>query len=135
VNSQYGVQQVKDPDNFKEVLVMKFAAKDLVVSSPWLRGPEARKRQGTLSKKYMTQQEVAEYFGVSLGTVIRWREAGELDFFRPHGSTRVMYPRESVLEFERRCMRRVEPPKRHIVVDEMRKRPGMSSKPRKEWRI
>ena len=114
---------------------MEFKYQDVVVSSPWLRVPEAKKTQGILSKKYMTQQEVAEYFGVSVGTVINWRKAGELDFFRPPGSTMVMYPRQSVLEFERRCMRRVEPPKRHIVVDEMRKRPGMSSKPRKEWRI
>ena len=114
---------------------MKFAAKDLVVSSPWLRGPEARKRQGTLSKKYMTQQEVAEYFGVSVGTVINWRKAGELDFFRPHGSTRVMYPVESVLEFEQRYLHRNKPPKGQKKVIEMRKKPGVSSKPRKEWRI
>lgn len=106
-----------------------------VVSSPWLREPEAEKRQGTVSKKYMTQQEVAEYFGVSVGTVINWRKAGQLDFFRAPKSTRVMYPTESVLEFERRCTRRTEPPRRHRVVDEMRKRPEVSSKPRKEWRI
>ncbi|HDM75097.1 MAG TPA: DNA-binding protein [Deltaproteobacteria bacterium] len=114
---------------------MEFKYQDVVVSSPWLRVPEAKKTQGILSKKYMTQQEVADYFGVSVGTVINWRKAGELDFFRPPGSTRVMYPRESVLEFERRCIHRVEPPRRHRVIDEMRKRPGMSSKPRKEWRI
>ena len=114
---------------------MEFKYQDLVVSSPWLRVPEAKKMQGILSKKYMTQQEVADYFGVSVGTVINWRRAGELDFFRPHGSTRVMYPMESVLEFERRCMHRVEPARRHRVIDEMRKRPGVSSKPKKEWRI
>jgi len=117
---------------------MEYKYQDLVVSSPWLRrGPEAKKRQGTTpsKKKYMTQQEVAEYFGVSVGTVINWRKAGLLDFFRAPKSTRVMYPTESVLEFERRCIHRVEPPRRHRVVDEMRKRPGMSSKPRKKWRI
>ena len=114
---------------------MEFRSKEVVISSPWLRVPEAKKRQGKHSNKYMTQEEVAKYFGVSVGTVINWRKSGKLDFFRPSGSTRVMYPRESVLEFEQRCIHRVEPPRRHRVVDKIRKRPGMSSNPKKEWRI
>ena len=45
-----------------------------------------------LDKKYLTQQEVADLFRVSPGTVKNWRDAGLLDYFQVPGSSRVLYP-------------------------------------------
>jgi excisionase family DNA binding protein len=59
-------------------------------------------------KKYLTQKEVAELFRVSQSTVKNWRDAGLLEYFQPPGSTRVLYPRASIEEFERNYTRRVK---------------------------
>ena len=54
-----------------------------------------------LEKKYMTQQEVADYFRVVPATIKNWREKGFLTFWQAPGSTRVLYLRKSVEDFER----------------------------------
>jgi hypothetical protein len=54
-----------------------------------------------LDKKYLTQQEVADLFRVKPGTVKNWREAGYLDYFQVPGSSRVLYPAETINQFER----------------------------------
>lgn len=59
-------------------------------------------------KKYLTQREVAELFRVSQSTVKNWRDAGLLEYFQPSGSTRVLYPRASIEEFEINYTRRLK---------------------------
>jgi DNA-binding transcriptional MerR regulator len=88
-----------------------------------------------VEKKYLTQQEVAERFRVSPSTIKNWRDQGKLDYFQPDWSSRVLYPVESVEEFEARHTKRadIEEPKR--IAEIMRETPGMSSRPTKEWRI
>jgi predicted site-specific integrase-resolvase len=58
--------------------------------------------------RYLTQQEVALLFRVSLSTVKNWRDAGLLDYFQPPGSTRVLYPKDSVEEFERQSIKKAK---------------------------
>ena len=93
-----------------------------------------------LERKYMTQQEVADLFRVRPATVKNWRDAGLLEYLQPPGSSRVLYPRASVEEFEKNCTKKekakVIPFRKPQESAEIRREmPGMSSKSKKEWRI
>ena len=88
-----------------------------------------------LDQKYLTQEEVALLFRVSPSTVKNWREAGLLSYFQPLGSTRVLYPREAVEEFERQHTKKAKILAFKRPAEVKREKPGVSSKPEKEWRI
>ena len=88
-----------------------------------------------LEKKYMTQQEVADLFRVKPATVKNWREAGHLDYFQPPGSTRVLYPTESVETFERQNTKKAKVIEFRKPAEVKREMPEVSSKSKKEWRI
>jgi hypothetical protein len=86
-------------------------------------------------KKYLTQKEVADLFRVSQSTIKNWRDAGLLEYFQPPGSTRVLYPRESIEQFEKNYTRRV---KRFDVAHSVktRREPSVTpSKSKEDWRI
>ena len=85
--------------------------------------------------RYYTQAELAKRFRVSPSTIKNWRDQGKLEYFQPDGSSRVLYPRESVEEFERRFTRRAKTIERRKPAEVKREVHGMSSKPQKEWRI
>jgi hypothetical protein len=87
--------------------------------------------------RYFTQAELAQRFRVSPSTIKNWRDQGKLEYFQPDGSSRVLYPRESVEAFERRFTRRAKAAERRKPKPAEVKREvhGMSSKPQKEWRI
>lgn len=57
---------------------------------------------------YLTQAEVAARFRVTQSTIKNWRDQGKLEYFQPDGSTRVLYPREAVEQFERRFTKRAK---------------------------
>lgn len=84
--------------------------------------------------RYLTQQEVAAMFRVSPSTVKNWRDRGLLDYFRVPGSTRVLYPVESIEALERQSLKTN---KKEVVkpTEVKRERPEISTKPKKEWRI
>jgi excisionase family DNA binding protein len=86
-------------------------------------------------KVYLTQAELAKRFRVSPSTIKNWRDQGKLEYFQPDGSSRVLYPRESVEAFERRFTRRAKGTERRKQAEVKREVHGMSSKPQKEWRI
>ena len=88
-----------------------------------------------LEKKYMTQEEVALLFRVSQSTVKNWRDAGLLGYLQPPGSTRVLYPTESVEEFERQHTKKAKILEFKRPAEVKKEVHGMSSNPRKEWRI
>lgn len=88
-----------------------------------------------LEKKYLTQQEVADLFRVRPATVKNWRDAGHLDYLQPPGSTRILYPKESIDTFERQHIRKAKVLEFRKPAEIKRKMPGMSSKSKKEWRI
>ncbi len=90
-----------------------------------------------LDKKYFTQQEVADLFRVTPGTVRNWRESGYLDYLQVPGSSRVLYPAETINNFEKKHTKKAK------VIEF--NRPGESSvrgrkvlspnRIQKEWRI
>jgi predicted site-specific integrase-resolvase len=89
-----------------------------------------------LERKYMTQEEVALLFHVSPSTVKNWRDAGKLVYFQPPGSSRVLYPRESVEEFEKQHTKKERVLEFERTAEVKREVHGMSSNPtKKEWRI
>lgn len=98
-----------------------------------MHGKEAK---NVLDHKYLTQQEVADLFRVKSGTVKNWRDAGLLEYFQPPGSTRVLYPRESVEDFERQYTKKkakVIPFRKPAEIKRIK--PEVSSKLKKVWRI
>jgi len=88
-----------------------------------------------LEKKYMTQQEVADFFRVVPATVKNWRDQGFLTFWQAPGSTRVLYLRESIEDFERQHTKsaKIIEGKKPAEIKDLK--PGISSKSNKDWRI
>ena len=86
-------------------------------------------------KKYLTQKEVADLFRVSQSTVKNWRDAGLLEYFQPPGSTRVLYPRKAIEEFEGNYTRRVKIFEVAHSVRAKRETPVTPSKSEKVWKI
>ena len=94
-----------------------------------------RIRDHYLENKYLTQNEVADRFRVTPSTIKNWRDEGKLEYFQVPGSTRVLYPRESIEDFERQNTKKEKVLEFRRPAEVNRKTPGMSSKPKKEWRI
>jgi len=88
-----------------------------------------------LNQEYLTQQEVADIFRVTPSTVKNWRDAGLLDYFQPPGSSRVLYPRESVSGFQQQHIKRAKVLEFKKPAEIKREMPGISSKSKKEWRV
>ena len=97
-----------------------------------MRGKEVK---NLLNHKYLTQQEVADLFRVKPATVKNWRETGLLDYFQPPGSSRVLYPRASVEEFERRYTQKAKVIPFRKPAEIKRIKPEISSVQKKVWRI
>ena len=88
-----------------------------------------------LEKKYMTQEEVALLFRVSQSTVKNWRDAGLLGYLQPPGSTRVLYPKETVEEFEKQHTRKAKVLEFKRPAEVKKGKSEVSPKSEKEWRI
>ena len=88
-----------------------------------------------LDKKYMTQEEVALRFRVSPSTVKNWRDAGLLEYLQPPGSTRVLYPREAIEEFERQHTKKAKVLEFKRPAEVKKGKPEVSTKSQREWRI
>ena len=88
-------------------------------------------------KKYLTQAEVAEHFGMSESTIKNWRDRGHLPYFQMPGSTRVLYPICEIEEVEQRYTY----PTKEVVKgpgsrpEIKRKKPEISATINKKWRI
>jgi hypothetical protein len=89
-----------------------------------------------LDKKYLTQQEVADLFRVKPGTVKNWRDAGYLDYFQVPGSSRVLYPAETISQFETQHIKRAKVIEFKKPKPVKREETGLSSnRIKKRWRI
>lgn len=53
-------------------------------------------------KKYYSEAEVCELFGVSKRTVARWRETGQIGYLRTPGSQTIRYTAQHLADFEKR---------------------------------
>ena len=89
--------------------------------------------KGSSPTFYLTQKEVAGKFRVTESTVKNWREKGLLRYLRVSGSTRVLYPIESVEELEHQSLHQEKEVVRPKEIK--RERPGISPRQQKEWRI
>ena len=90
-----------------------------------------------LNQEYLTQQELADLFRVSPNTVKNWREAGLLDYFQVPGSTRVLYPIESINQFKEQHKKKatVIPFRKHEAIKKTEGHELSSNRIKKEWRI
>lgn len=89
-----------------------------------------------LDKKYLTQQEVADLFRVRPGTVKNWRDAGYLDYFQVPGSSRVLYPSETINQFEKHHTKKAKVVEFKRPEQVKMEEPGLSSnRIKKQWRI
>ena len=88
-----------------------------------------------LDQRYLTQEEVAMRFRVSQSTVKNWRDAGLLEYLQPPGSTRVLYPRKAVEEFERQHTKKAKILEFKRPAEVKKEKPEVSAKSQKEWRI
>jgi len=85
--------------------------------------------------RFLTQSELALRFRVSPSTIKNWRDQGKLEYFQPDGSSRVLYPVESVAEFERRFTQRAKVIERRKPAEVKKGKPEVSPKSQREWRI
>jgi len=75
-------------------------------------------------------------FRVSPSTIKNWRDQGKLDYFQPDWSSRVLYPVESIEEFERQHTKKEKVIEYKKPVEISRTKPEVSSKSeKKDWRI
>ena len=88
-------------------------------------------------KKYLTQQEVAELFRVKPGTIKNWRDAGYLDYLQVPGSSRVLYPIETINNFEQKHIKKAKVIefKRPEEVEKIDGQGLSSNRIKKQWRI
>lgn len=90
-----------------------------------------------IEKKYMTQQEVADLFCVKPGTVKNWRDAGHLDYFQVPGSSRVIYPAETVNNFEQKYINKAKTAESNKleIVKKQERQIVSSNRIKNDWRI
>ncbi len=90
-----------------------------------------------LEKNYYTQTELSERWKVSPGTIINWRKEGRLPFFKLPGASKILYPVDLILECEQKhtTLTKEEQKVQIQLTESKRKKPVVSAKPRKEWRI
>lgn len=97
---------------------------------------ESKESKHAIEKKYYTQEELSVLFRVSQSTIKNWRDKGLLEYFQPAGSTRVLYPRETIEEFEKLYRQRSKVIEFRRPVEITRKKPEVSSKSEEKiWRI
>lgn len=89
------------------------------------------------NNKYLTQAQLAERWHVSPGIIINWREDGRIRFFQVPGTSKKLYPVAGIIELENQNTTTVKEVsnKQKQPTELKRKKPVMSAKPQKEWRI
>ena len=88
------------------------------------------------TKKFLTQGELAERWRLTESSIKNLRDRGQLPHFRLPGSSRVLYPVETVEELEKLhtiSAKEVDKKRQHTEIK--RKKPDVSATPKKEWRI
>jgi len=90
------------------------------------------RKENLWENELWTQNEVAKHLGVSDNTIKNWRNRGLFSFFRAPGSSRVMYYRMEIEEFQETFTKwRKEAKKGQERV--IRVKPRLSSD--EDWRI
>jgi hypothetical protein len=82
-------------------------------------------------QQFLTQKEVAEYFRVSQGTIINWRNKGLLSYWQAPGSSKILYYRDEIGEFRDQnttLKKGGGACENKIVVRKRKEKPGVSPK-------
>lgn len=87
--------------------------------------------------KYLTQRQLAERWHVSQGTIINWRNTGKIDYFNLPGTHKILYPLKDIKRLEEQHTTNVkEATKTQADSKKLRKKkPVVSDKPTKVWRV
>ena len=87
-------------------------------------------------KGFTTQQEFADFMGVSPGTIKNWRDQGLLPYFQPTGSRVVLIPVNAVKDFiGRHTINKKGGDKKRSLAKIKRKKPDISPTSNKKWRV
>lgn len=87
-------------------------------------------------KEFSTQQEFADFMGVSPGTIKNWRDQGLLPYFQPTGSRVVLIPVSAAKEFIGRfTINKKGGDKTRYLAKIKRKKPDISPTPNNQWRV
>jgi len=91
----------------------------------------------TNTHPWLTQKELAARWKVAQSSIIKWRNEGRVPFFRLPGTSRVLYPIDQILECEQTHTTTTKEAQREQKerTELKRKKPVVSAKPFKEWRI
>jgi len=86
---------------------------------------------------FFTQKELAQRWRVTEATVKSIRDRGEIPYFFPPNSSRVLYPRKEILTIEQEQLISTNKEERQQIKfnKSKMKKPVVSAKPNKEWRI
>ncbi|HIP39216.1 MAG TPA: DNA-binding protein [Desulfocapsa sulfexigens] len=86
---------------------------------------------------YFTQKELAKRWRITQATVKSIRDRGEIPYFFPPNSSRVLYPREEILTIEQEQLISTNKEKRqqNKYCKSKMKLPVVSVQSTKEWRI
>ena len=104
---------------------------DYEVSVMKENGSATNEEQG----RYLTQAEVAERFKRSEGTIINWRKAGMLSFFRPPGTRSVLYLKSEIEDFENQHTTIRKGGGAKAKPKPTKKKPDVSTTPSRKWGI
>ena len=86
-------------------------------------------------KNYWNQQELAERYGVSKGTISKWTKDGHLPNLRFPGSTRILYPIDDVISAEAKHTTKAKEVEDRVLQSVIeRKKPVVSTTPQTEWK-
>lgn len=86
---------------------------------------------------FFTQKELAQRWRVTEATVKSIRDRGEIPYFFPPNSSRVLYPREEILTIEQEQLNSTNKEKQQQknTATSKRKQPVNPTKSKQEWRI
>ena len=87
------------------------------------------------TEMYLTQAEVAERFRKSEGTIINWRKAGMLSFFRPPGARSVLYLKSEIEDFEQQHTTIRKGGGAKTNPKPTKKKPDLSTTSNKRWEV
>ena len=91
------------------------------------------REDGISNVQYLTQREVADRFRVTQSTVKNWRQNGLLRYFQAPGSSRILYPLETIESLERESIKiEKEVTRKREIKGNKRE---LSRRPEKVWRV
>ncbi len=98
---------------------------------------EVKKKNKKKEVVYFTQKELAQRWRITEATVKSIRDRGEIPYFFPPNSSRVLYPRKEILTIEQEQLRSANKEKRQQKqnTEYKMKKPVVSVQSTKEWRI